>query len=91
MHSLRFVPTPIYISLYYWATTGKRLDLKNPTYFNEKLQWLKINEDYSKYSDYADKIKVRKIINEKLGEGYMFPMIDKWKSFDVIMILVASS
>ncbi len=84
MHSLRFVPTPIYISLYYWATTGKRLDLKNPTYFNEKLQWLKINEDYSKYSDYADKIKVRKIINEKLGEGYMFPMIDKWKSFDDI-------
>lgn len=82
--SLRFVPTPLYISLYYWAATGEKLNLKHPTYFNEKQQWLKLNEDYSKYRDYTDKIKVRDIIKEKLGDGYMFPIIDKWKSFDDI-------
>ena len=39
------------------AATGKWPDLKHPTYFNEKLQWMKIHEDYTKYRDYADKIK----------------------------------
>ena len=71
MNVLRFIPTPIYISLYYWAATGKWPDLKHPTYFNEKLQWMKIHEDYTKYRDYADKIKVRDIIEEKIGDGYM--------------------
>ena len=84
MRVLRFIPTPIYISLYYWAATGKWPDLKHPTYFNEKLQWMKIHEDYTKYRDYADKIKVRDIIEEKIGDGYMFPMLGKWKSFDEI-------
>ena len=84
MSVLRFIPTPIYISLYYWAATGKWPDLKHPTYFNEKLQWMKIHEDYTKYRDYADKIKVRDIIEEKIGDGYMFPMLGKWKSFDEI-------
>ena len=84
MSVLRFIPTPIYISLYYWAATGKWPDLKHPTYFNEKLQWMKIHEDYTKYRDYADKIKVRNIIEEKIGDGYMFPMLGKWKSFDEI-------
>lgn len=84
MRVLRFIPTPIYISLYYWAATGKWPDLKHPTYFNEKLQWMKMHEDYTKYRDYADKIKVRDIIEEKIGDGYMFPMLGKWKSFDEI-------
>ena len=84
MRVLRFIPTPIYISLYYWAATGKWPDLKHPTYFNEKLQWMKIHEDYTKYRDYADKIKVRDIIEEKIGDGYIFPMLGKWKSFDEI-------
>lgn len=84
MDSLRFLPDALYISLFYWAATGKWPNLKNPQGFNEKLQWLKLHEDYSQYRDYTDKIKVREIIKEKLGDGYMFPILGKWKSFDEI-------
>lgn len=84
MHSLMFLPDSAYVSLFYWAVTGNRLNLKEPKLFNEKLQWLKLHEDYSMYRDYTDKIKVRDIISQKLGEGYMFPVIGQWKSFDDI-------
>lgn len=84
MNSLRFLPDALYVSLFYWAATGKWPNLKNPQGFNEKLQWLKLHEDYSQYRDYTDKIKVREIIKEKLGDGYMFPILGKWKSFDEI-------
>lgn len=84
MRSLRFMSDATYISLFYWMVTGKKLDLKKPQGFNEKLQWLKLHEDYSKYRDYADKIKVRDVIKEKVGDGYMFPILGQWKSFDEI-------
>lgn len=84
MSKLSFVPDRLYISLFYWCATGRWPDLKNPKDFNEKLQWLKLNEDYSQYRDYADKIKVREIVKQKIGEGYTFPMLGQWKSFEEI-------
>ena len=32
-----------YLKLMYWAKFGKKLDIKNPSTFNEKLQWLKLH------------------------------------------------
>lgn len=38
MYGLSFLPTSMYLKLFYFTTTGKRLNLKNPVGFNEKLQ-----------------------------------------------------
>ena len=46
---------------------GKKLDIKNPKTFNEKLQWLKIFDRNPDYIKMVDKYKVREYISEKLG------------------------
>ena len=84
MSNLGFIPDKTYVSLFYFAATGKFPNLKNPVGYNEKLQWLKLHGDYDKYIDYVDKIKARDIVREKIGEGYSFDLLGQWKSFDEI-------
>lgn len=50
----------------YFKTFRKRLDLKNPTSFNEKLMWLKLNEDDALKTLCTDKYAVREYV-AKLG------------------------
>lgn len=79
-----WVPDSVYLRILYKARTGKRLNLKNPKTFNEKLQWLKINDRKSRYSILVDKYEVRKYISEKIGEEYLIPLIGVYDSFDDI-------
>ena len=62
---LRFFPKLHTLYLYKTAF-GKKLDLKNPLTFNEKILWLKFHE-YGKeiYTTCADKYSVRDYINDK--------------------------
>lgn len=58
--------SPVVATKYvYKYNTGKRLNLKNPTSFNEKLQWLKLYGNQQLMIKCADKYKVREYINEK--------------------------
>lgn len=81
---LKWMPDNLYIPLYYRARTGKKLDLKNPITFNEKLQWLKINDRNDIYTTLVDKYEVRKYIEEKIGAKYLIPLIGVYKRFDEI-------
>ena len=84
MGLLSFLPDKPYLKLFYFATTGKKLNLKTPVGYNEKLQWLKLNDKHPEYSKLVDKLAVREHINEVLGEGYCFPLLGKWNSFEEI-------
>lgn len=50
--------------------TGKKLDLKNPKEFNEKLQWLKLYGDQDLMVQCADKYAVRKYIEKNNVEKF---------------------
>lgn len=63
---------------------GKRLNLKNPQTFNEKLQWLKLYDRNPEYTKMVDKYEVRKYISDKIGEEYLIPLLGVWDSFDEI-------
>ena len=39
MYALSFLPDKMYLQLFYFATTRKFIDFKNPKGFNEKLQF----------------------------------------------------
>lgn len=84
MYGLSFLPDAPYLKLFYFTTTGKRLNLKNPQGYNEKLQWLKIHEKNENYRDLVDKLKVRDHIKKAWGEEHLFPLLGYWKSFDEI-------
>ncbi len=84
MYALSFLPDATYVNLFYFAANGKTLNLKNPVTFCEKLNWLKIHDRHPEHSDYVDKLKVRDIVKEKLGEDISIPLLGHWQHFDDI-------
>lgn len=73
-----------YLKLKFYALIGKKLDLKNPKTFNEKLQWLKLYDRKPEYTMMVDKYLVRDYIKEKLGEEYLIPLLGVWDDPDEI-------
>ena len=63
---------------------GKALDLKNPKTFNEKLQWLKLNDHNLNYIKLVDKYESKKIVAEIIGDQYIIPTLGVWNSFEEI-------
>ena len=81
---LNWIPDEMYLKLIYRMRVGKKLDLKNPKGFNEKLQWLKLHDRNPEYIKLVDKLAVRKNIEEMIGEEYLIPLIGVWDHVDDI-------
>ncbi len=75
---LKWMPDKANIKLVYRAQLGKKLDLKNPRTFNEKLQWIKLYDRKPAYIRMVDKYGVRAYIEEKLGAQYLIPLLGVW-------------
>ena len=82
--SLRVLPDKAYIRLYYRLRIGKKLNIKNPTTLNEKLQWLKFNYRLPIQSIVSDKLLVRDYVSKIIGDEYLIPILGSWKSFNEI-------
>lgn len=76
----RFIPDSIYLKLLFYKNVKKFLNLKTPTTFNEKLQWLKLNDRKQEYTKLVDKYEVRNFIKEKIGEKYLIPLLAVWNN-----------
>lgn len=63
---------------------GKNLDLNNPKTFNEKLQWLKINDRKPIYTIMVDKYEAKKYVASIIGEEYIIPTLGIYDNFDQI-------
>lgn len=79
-----FLPDKVFLKMRYRLEMGKKLNLKNPQTFNEKLQWLKLYDRNPEYTKMVDKYEVRKYIAEKIGEEYLIPLLGVWDKFDDI-------
>ena len=84
INCLRFIPKKHYLKIVYKIKTGEKLNLKNPTTFCDKQNWLKINEIHPEYTQLVDKVGVREYIKEKIGEEYLFPIYGAWNHFSDI-------
>lgn len=73
-----------YLKLMFRARIGKKLNIKNPETFNEKIQWLKLHDRKEYYSDIVDKLKVRDYISETIGESYLTPLINVYDDVEQI-------
>ncbi|MEA1787685.1 ATP-grasp fold amidoligase family protein [Arenibacter sp. GZD96] len=54
---------------------GYPLNLKNPKTFNEKINWLKINERTSLHTICSDKYAVREHVQKLIGSEYLIPLL----------------
>ena len=84
MRALSFLPDKLYLQIFYFSTTGRFINFKSPKGFNEKQQWLKVNDRHWEYGRLVDKLAVREHIEKVLGARHLFPLLGTWKSFDDI-------
>jgi hypothetical protein len=80
----RILSDKTFLKLQYKLIIGKKLNLKNPKTFNEKLQWLKLYDRNPAYVSLVDKYAVRKYIENTIGSEYLIPLLGVWESFDDI-------
>ena len=67
-----------FIKALYFTTFKKRLNLKNPRTFNEKIQWLKLYDHNPTYPEWVDKITAKKKVEEAIGKEYIIPLLYSW-------------
>lgn len=73
-----------YLSLRYRLVFNKKLNLKEPLTYNEKLQWLKLYDRKLIYTRLVDKNEVKKYVADIIGEEYIIPTLGVWDSFEQI-------
>ena len=71
-------PDKPYLQILFYLRMGKRLDLKNPQSFNEKLQWLKLYDRKPEYTQMVDKYAVKDYVANIIGKEYIIPTLGVW-------------
>lgn len=74
----KIIPDRAYLKMKYRANFGKKLNLKNPRTYNEKLQWLKLYDRNPEYSRLVDKYEVKPYVAERIGEEFIIPTLGVW-------------
>ena len=85
IRNLYFIfPDSLYLKLRYFLKVGKKLNLKNPKSFTEKLQWLKLYNKKPEYTLMVDKVGVKEYVAKKIGKEHIIPTIGVYNSADEI-------
>ena len=73
-----------YLKVLWKQVMGYELDLKHPTTFNEKLQWLKLYDRNPLYTTLVDKYRVKQWVADIIGNQYIIPTLKVYQSVDEI-------
>ena len=85
LRSLGFpVQDILFIPAYYYLSVGKKLNVRNPQTFTEKMQWLKLYDHKSLYHKLVDKAEVKEYVKNIIGNEYIIPTLGVWEAFDEI-------
>lgn len=64
-----------YLEYIFYKRFQKRLELRKPVFYPDKLQWLKLFDRNPLYTRLADKYAVRDYVKQKVGEEYLNELI----------------
>lgn len=81
---LKQLPIKFVVYIENFRAYKKILNLKQPKYFGEKIQWIKIFANLEQYGDLVDKYKVREYISNTIGEEYLINLIDVYDDVESI-------
>lgn len=84
LNFFNFLNDKAYLKMMYWCFFGKKINLKNPVTFNEKIQWLKLYDRDEKYTTMVDKIEAKKYVSSIIGEEYIIPTLGEYEKFNDI-------
>lgn len=74
----------LYIKWKFKRCVGYCPNLDDPQTFNEKLQWLKINDQRPDFTRMVDKVDAKNYVSNIIGNKYIIPTIDVWDNIDDI-------
>ena len=77
-HISKYVPNTIYLHCKYYCSFGKRLHLRHPKTYNEKIQWLKLYGRDSHTAELCDKYAVKEYVSNLIGKEYVIPLLGVW-------------
>lgn len=83
-HTYKYWPDSIWLKVLYRVKLHRKLNLKNPKRFTEKLNWLKLYDRNPLYSRLVDKYEAKLYMEEKLGKEMVIPLYGVWDRFDDI-------
>ncbi len=69
------IPLKVLLKYRFKRSLGYSLNLNNPKSFNEKIQWLKLNDRSHLHILCADKYAVRQHVSDKIGSKHLIPLI----------------
>lgn len=72
------LPDKWYLMILYYLWTGKKLHLKNPQTFGEKIQWLKLYYRQSIFTTLVDKLAMKDYVSQIIGHEYVIPILGVW-------------
>jgi len=80
----RLIPDKAYLQLRFHADMGRKLNLKAPETYNEKLQWIKLYDRNPLYTKLVDKYEVKPYVAERIGQEYIIPTLGIWDKVEDI-------
>ena len=79
-----FLPIKLALHLSNFRTYGKLLNLKEPKYYGEKIQWIKLYGNVERFTSLVDKYLVRNYVEEKIGREYLTKLYKIYKNVEEI-------
>ncbi len=64
------------INVYCLKTLRRLPDLKSPTGYNDKIQWLKLFDQRREHITACDKIAVRRMVADTVGDEFLIPSVE---------------
>lgn len=80
----RFWNDETFLRLMFYFRMGRRLDIKKPILYNDKLQWLKMYYRRNIMTDMVDKYKAKEYAKKLIGTEYIIPTLGVYESVDDI-------
>ena len=84
LNAFSFLPDSVMLPIQYRIKLGRKLNLKNPQRFTEKLQWYKMHYHNPLMHQCVDKYHVRKYVKAKGLSHILIPLIGKYDSLSDI-------
>lgn len=81
---LKLLPTKIVLNIENFRGYHKFINFKNPRYFGEKIQYLKLKGNLENLSDFVDKYEVRKFVDNKIKTNILIPLLGVYNNANEI-------
>ncbi len=81
---LWLLPDKLFLKVKFRKEMGKKLNLKNPQTYSEKLQWLKLYYRCPEYTNLVDKYEVKEFVANLIGREYIIPTLGVWNNVEDI-------